>query len=104
MEREKQREIASRSNLPLRGELLIGQGRRADSVVGVAGPSSGPGYEAALQRPKPRAVPLYSQYYANKPGPIFRGLRYHIHKTTPSHIFGWLRSLLIVSYPKRGSS
>jgi hypothetical protein len=49
------------------------------------------------RRPAPRAVPLFSSYCANKPAPIFRGLRYHIHKTTPSHIFGWLRSLLIVS-------
>jgi len=50
-----------------------------------------------IRRPTPRAAPLFSSYYANKPAPIFRGLRYHIHKTTPSHIFGWLRSLLIAS-------
>lgn len=58
-----------------------------------------------VRRPVPTPVPLFSSYYANKPAPIFRGLRYHIHKTTPSHIFGWLRSLLIVrpSHACKGS-
>jgi hypothetical protein len=69
-------------------QVLISDMSRTNSIME-------PG-EAVARRPVARPVPLYSSYYAHKPAPLFKGLRYHIHKTTPSHIFGWLRSLLIV--------
>lgn len=50
-----------------------------------------------VSRPVPRPTPIFSMHMTSNPRPIFRGLRYYIHKTVTPTIFGWLRSLLIVS-------
>lgn len=48
------------------------------------------------RRPVPRPTPIFSMHVNSTPVPIFRGLRYYIHKTVPPTMFAWLRSLLIV--------
>ena len=48
------------------------------------------------RRTRPQATAIFSMARMSAPLPIFRGLRYYIHKTVPSSVFGWLRSLLIV--------
>lgn len=49
------------------------------------------------RRTRPQATAIFSMARMSAPLPIFRGLRYYIHKTVPRSVFGWLRSLLIVS-------
>ena len=48
------------------------------------------------RRTRPQATAIFRTERMSAPLPIFRGLRYYIHKIVPSSVFGWLRSLLIV--------